>query len=853
MRPTFVPVFFDLSLLTQPPKTVSLFPRTSNAIALALPTRIDVTTPPDATSNTVTVVGAIHVQPLPFGCVELSFCAKIECATEKPRNITKLAATVGLLPSGPSLASITPFDPHAQPSPIFSSKSADIVLDDLLSLVTLLHTRFARYPAVDAAHHSHFITVTIPRAPPLSGAEDAVMTTTIDAAQQQTWRRIANTVKNPVATFVASVDAPPGGVDSKQEKSAWGKAQTHVDVSADAAIAYLWAVNSYDRAAENAGKTLRANFDVPDSHSKLYARVVKFTGITNRLFSTWFVWDRNPADGSYILAFKPVEEKGSSIAEVHLKKIEESMTKDTAAVNAVRATTRGYWRVRPLAENICEITLVQQADLKGYLPVVIFNTRILSALNALRDIRHKFLRNGKIVDAEAHAAFPAPPPLSHLSPDQLAMLATCRELEKSVGYKTSRSLMTDGWVPHKAPSPFVSAYSKYAPLAPGSRPVVLSKGAVVVDCSALTALAWFFDFDGRERRGFGHDRGDLARITHARYSAHDNIIATVWKTPFFLHNRELVFRQLCATEPDGVSFVHALRSVDIDADYGFGRSSSLVSGNGTALVTVEPLSSRQCTFTIIQHISVGGYVPSWWSRKALARNLKITDILRGAFQRDAAADREDFAELAATLRRRNKPDQASQDIVESVRGKLSDLGDFEELESPDHFVKMEAVDSNKLRASTVIDAAIEEIAPWEMSQMSRENMKEHHNFGGLERDLLKVNEHRSIYRVVYDLGIPGVRPREWCQSQVWSWADENNLEVCYADVDDPRFPIDNKYSRASSCLLWRYETLSPICGIPQTRLTYTQEVSLGGKIPRWVLAMQKKQRVSMLSYLSTCR
>ena len=75
-----------------------------------------------------------------------------------------------------------------------------------------------------------------------------------------------------------------------------------------------------------------------------------------------------------------------------------------------------------------------------------------------------------------------------------------------------------------------------------------------------------------------------------------------------------------------------------------------------------------------------------------------------------------------------------------------------DLESPDHLVTMGYIfvagDTRGIaRASTVLDASMEEASAWEMAKMSRENMKEHAAYGGLERSLLAQNQHKNTYQV----------------------------------------------------------------------------------------------------------
>jgi hypothetical protein len=148
----------------------------------------------------------------------------------------------------------------------------------------------------------------------------------------------------------------------------------------------------------------------------------------------------------------------------------------------------------------------------------------------------------------------------------------------------------------------------------------------------------------------------------------------------------------------------------------------------------------------------------------------------------------------------------------------------------------------------IVDASIAEVAAWEMAKMSRENMKGHVEFGGLDRDLVKINDHQDIYHGVFDLSIPGFLPRQFVSRIVWKWAgDKKELTVVADSVKHTEFPVRKEYLRASSTVLCKYKQEADVGEIPQTKVTWTQQVDLGGVIPKWVV---NRQGVSNLMYVT---
>jgi len=147
----------------------------------------------------------------------------------------------------------------------------------------------------------------------------------------------------------------------------------------------------------------------------------------------------------------------------------------------------------------------------------------------------------------------------------------------------------------------------------------------------------------------------------------------------------------------------------------------------------------------------------------------------------------------------------------------------------------------------IVDAPIAQVAAWELAKMSRENLKEHVAFGGLDRNLKKINHHQNIYHVVYDLSIPTFLPRQFVSRIVWKWdEDKKELTVALDTIEYNAFPKRKEYQRASTTTLVKYKQEADVGKIPQTKVTYTQQVDVGGNIPKWA---QNRQGVGQLMYV----
>ena len=457
----------------------------------------------------------------------------------------------------------------------------------------------------------------------------------------------------------------------------------------------------------------------------------------------------------------------------------------------------------------------------------------------------KFARNGKIVDKEMRDAIPNAPALASLSDEQMALIESCRSLESEEGSK---------WEFLTSPSPFVDMWIKYTPPRKNERSVGLGKATATIDCSVREAFAYSTAFMSRERARINAEAGHPARLIHSG-TPHDCIVGTIKKFPFPLKNREFVNRQVSARGSNG-DFVLAYDPLDNVLDYGM--KTKAVRGVSRAFMRFSASGESACEVELYQYLDAAGSVPEWLVNSKAPQALATVVALQNQFQRDDEVDRLERDELARIVMDEPQTYTAEEDtMINAVHATLGSLEweRFEELESPDHLVKMGKIffagsSSAVGRATVTVDASVEECAVWEMAKMSRENRAGHLAFGGLECSLRPENGHHNTFRTVYDPRIPGILPREFIQSQIWK-LQESKFAVAYKSLEEHvDFPFVPQYVRGAASALWEYEKLPHSGNTPQTRVTYTQKVYHGGLIPKSVV---NRDAVSALLYASTMR
>jgi len=373
----------------------------------------------------------------------------------------------------------------------------------------------------------------------------------------------------------------------------------------------------------------------------------------------------------------------------------------------------------------------------------------------------------------------------------------------------------------------------------------------VLDCSARDALASWWSVASRNNMRISSELGNPALLVQRRTDSNDLVWATIKKMPFPLHNREFVGRQVCAADTNGDFLVTAVPTDEV-IDYGV--KTNTVRGVGRSITRLAPEGYEQCKVTYHMYLDANGRIPTFVMNSKIPLALGAVDDLRDAFQRDDEIDKLERDQLARVIKDEPQTYTAEEGgLINKVNVKLGMLEweHFEELESPDHLVRMGKIFTDGshcaiIRASVTVDATAEQCAAWEMCQLSREAVRNH---GTLPRALTKTNAHNSVYNVVYDFKIPGFLPREFLMQNVWR-RQGDKLAIVYDDIDSPNFPPNSAYVRGTTTVFWEYEKLQPVGGLPQIIVTWTQQVDLGGLIPKSVVS---GQAVNQLMGLSSMR
>jgi hypothetical protein len=109
-------------------------------------------------------------------------------------------------------------------------QEGDAILADLLTLVTNLHKRFARYDEIDSAKHDDFVESLDFYSVPTRN-ENLAIDRALQHAEGKPWKVIPGTIREPVSYHQAIAD-----------DSAWGKAEGVVDAAAERVLAWMWCV-----------------------------------------------------------------------------------------------------------------------------------------------------------------------------------------------------------------------------------------------------------------------------------------------------------------------------------------------------------------------------------------------------------------------------------------------------------------------------------------------------------------------------------------------------------------------------------------------------------------------------------
>jgi hypothetical protein len=324
--------------------------------------------------------------------------------------------------------------------------------------------------------------------------------------------------------------------------------------------------------------------------------------LADRVLASWWTWRRSRNNTLEVALSK----LGDYMDDSEIRdEVERAVEAELAATKAVRAELFGCFRIQPLAPNVCRVIFVAQGISGGLIPQVVLNMKVKNTLTTVDLIRDKMERTGEVVDAELRASFPVPPRLQDLSEDQRRVVDESLALETEAADVPWKTLAGSG--------PMLKTWIKILPATEKrSETVAWGKAVCTLDCRALTALGWSFDWCSRARMKVDEEERNPARIVYERKSVHDQCVAMIKKTPRGFRDREFVMRQMAFTLGD--TFVYAAAPPRLEGtvvDYGFKTGVKPVQGRCKVLLKLEPSEHpNQCTLELYQYLDSRGSIPA---------------------------------------------------------------------------------------------------------------------------------------------------------------------------------------------------------------------------------------------------
>ncbi|GMI28709.1 hypothetical protein TeGR_g6547, partial [Tetraparma gracilis] len=763
--------------------------------------------------------------------------------------------------------------------------TGQLLLSDVLSAASSLHEKHARYEEMDAALLRDFELTCAPpageekTAPLQSAGEKALLADCIGHAAKP-WRRMPGTVTLPTSFFSCSegeafgssllsisrtvqnfskVSASGSGLSSggsgvgaaaSKSPTSWAKGVTKVDAPAKRVLSYERMANHFEGKSK---KLMRAAVPI-SPRSTLYVNEVRFPqNFSNRVFCSWFTWGRlasPPAEDDFIIGYAPLEDFTGPLPPAAAR-LQAKIAGLVSTKSLVRGKIRGFYRVRAVTPNSCELTCIQQGDPGGMIPRWVVDLQIKKSLESVDKTRERHVRNGKAVDDEYRSTFPAPPLLSSLTEEQQSIVTSCKQMEADA---VNNNVAHDvEWKAVKSLSPFVSMERKVF-----SGRNMIGRATSVIHCPPAEVLIWFFYFDSRERTKASVEQRNPARVLISRPSAYDITGATVKRSPLLFWAREFVFRSLCCVESPGGDLLMASESVPASVRVDYGSKLKVVRATLRQCLRVAaiPNAPGECQVTFHQHLVSGGWIPNFVSKSKISTSLRPVVFLHQHFQRDDDVDRTSREALADAIKT-GAPiyDELETGHIAATVAVFQSLAEaqYTTLESSEPLVKMsiafiKGIGSGVMRASCVIDAKPELGAALEMSKMSNFQQNMHFKKGNTDGYIVEVNDHHKLFHRVFK--IPVLKAREMLTRIVWRWEDAElpRLVVYSKSVALPHIPPDPSCVLMDQTNIWTFQELPPSNGVPSTRMELIQQVDLKGAIPKQLVNKEAANHLSLISH-----
>jgi len=354
-----------------------------------------------------------------------------------------------------------------------SQLSSALLLSYLKTTAEILDSarvKYARSSDIDEAINKNFITNIMPNAKPPTQTETGLITKALTYPKLP-FVRIPGSLRKDSSVEMFHI--------LSSNESAYGKAVGIVDTSAEECLSWAYHICSFERMAENVisnGNLLRAAKPIPDSRSIVFSAGIKMpTGVNNRVFHSWFAWDRVKnynGNEALILAFAPTEQYDQTLLPSTPSFPNQSET--------IIGKSYGIFIFESLAPRVTRMAFIQQVNMGGSIPVFLLNSLIPYASSIVQQMVDRFKRRGKEVDFEIRVSFISKiNTVPALTDDQQRLVERCKTLE---------DVKHGEFAEIESSSHRIKYYQKHD-TSDATRDIAIGKAITEIDESAQTVLA----------------------------------------------------------------------------------------------------------------------------------------------------------------------------------------------------------------------------------------------------------------------------------------------------------------------------------------------------------------------------
>jgi hypothetical protein len=264
-------------------------------------------------------------------------------------------------------------------------------------------------------------------------------------------------------------------------------------------------------------------------------------------------------------------------------------------------------------------------------------------------------------------------------------------------------------------------------------------------------------------------------------------VAVVKKMPKLFDNREFVSRLIWRRNEDG-SISVGVSPVNDKVDYGW-MTDQRVRASTMSLFTAKSIKDvggiPQCSVSLAQYVEAGGYVPKTVITKKIPESLSLVRDLAQAYKRDDEIDSAVMKNLQATIKDKDLQDFSLDDIEAIEKGrefqfeceesiKITKIASpFDKVEV--NLVEVEGDKCQRVTATTVIDASVEECASFSINiNQSRLFHKTARDIGITNFTVKEINNNTFYFFCTTDYGIQGLSQKETRSKVTWM-KDSNDI------------------------------------------------------------------------------